>query len=333
MQRSRSTIRRHADLQVGRGSAWIGAATLVVAVLVAALVAPGCATDRPFDARRRSRPVPLEGAVVEVPVSVAQGVVLVPTLVDGRGPFWFALDTGSTTVVISEKVAEAVGVRVENRTGSIVTESGRRDGKIVQADLREVRVGQASFRRVGALVADLDGLSRGVGRPLDGILGMPVLVDHLWTIDTGHSLLRIEEGTLPAEPPTGVIAGNIAGDTTETLALVLDGGLPTLRIDVAGRTMNAIVDTGQRMAISVGPDDAGPLRTDLRVIGESVGQVLDGEVRRDVARLDGDVRISPSVVLRAPPVLLGRATRIGMAAFEGRVLTFDLGHLRMRVSK
>ena len=297
------------------------AGRIVVAVRggLLALAAGACAARRPFDARRAAKAVPFEAGAVEWPVRVVRGVVLVPTMIDGHGPFTFALDTGSTTIVVSESTADAAGLAVERRNGSIVTEAGRTDGTVVQAAIRELRVGQARFGRVAALVADLDGLSKGIGRPLDGILGMPVLTQHLWTFDPDRVVLLLEEGALP--PPDGA----------EILPLVLDDGLPALHIDVAGRPVTAIVDTGQRMALSLSLDDTALLRGSLRVIGDSVGQVLDGEVRRDVARLDGDVRIGP-IVLRAPPVLLGRASRLGMTAFQGRTLTFDLANGRLRVA-
>jgi predicted aspartyl protease len=292
----------------------------VLALLAAALLVSGaCAPKRAFTARRAPRPSPLEGRVVEVPVSVAQGVVLVPTLVDGKGPFWFAFDTGATTVVVDERVAEIADLRVEDRRGSIVTEAGRSDGTVRQSILRELRIGSAGFRSTTALVADLQSISRGVGRTVDGILGVPLLRPHVWTIDSEAGWLRIEDGEIPA-------------DATDVIPLVMDDDLPAMRIDVAGRPMTAIVDTGQRMALSIGPDDAAPMRSSLRPIGESVGQVLDGEVRRPVARLDGDVSVAPGIVLRAPPVLLGRATRVGMEAFGDRILAFDLKNLRMRAA-
>lgn len=291
-----------------------------IAVVVLALAAGACAETRPFDARRPAKSVPFTAGPVESPVRVVRGVVLVPTMIDGRGPFTFALDTGSTTVVVSEATAEAADLRPERRAGSIVTEAGRTDGTVLQATIRDLRIGDARFGRVGALVADLDGLSKGIGRKLDGILGMPLLTQHLWTFDPARAVIRLEEGALPLP------------DDGEILALVMDDGLPALRIDVAGRPVTAIVDTGQRMALSLSLSDAAALEGSLRVIGDSVGQVLDGEVRRDVARLDGDVRVGP-IVLRAPPVLLGRASRLGMTAFQGRTLTFDLANGRLRVAR
>lgn len=293
-------------------------AALVLTLVLAALCA--CGTRRPFDARREPSPVPLEGQVVEVPVGVSAGVVLVPTMVDGRGPLWFVLDTGSTTVVVSEKAAELTGMRIETRRGSIVTEAGRSEGDVRQAMLREIRIGNASYRFPTALVMDLDGISRGIGRPVDGILGVPLMRAHLWEIDADGATLRIFDG-------------DVAASGAGTIPLTMDDGLPTIPIDVAGTRMAAIVDTGQRMAVSVGPDDVGPVRPLLREIGESVGQVLDGEVRRPVARLDGDVVVAPDIVLRAPAILLGRATRVGMQSFAGRVLTFDMKNARMSAAK
>lgn len=293
------------------------------ALLLAALLLPAAACaapPRPFDANHPAIIEPLPQGAVEEPISVSQGVVLVQTRIDGRGPFVFALDSGSTTVVLDEDAADVLGAKVERRTGTIVTEAGRSDGTIRQTTLSDVRVGGARFRRVGALVMDLAPLSRGVGRRLDGILGAPLLARHVWTIDASRSVIRIEDSALP-EP-----------DGADVLALDAAEDLPAVEVTVAGERLLAIVDTGQRMALALAPEHASSLGPRLRVVGTSVGHVLDGEVKRDVARLAGTVRIG-AIVLREPPVLLGQATRLGLDAFRGRSIAFDLANRRMRVAE
>lgn len=289
----------------------------VLAALV--LAAAACVSHPAFDAHGPVWVEPLREGAVIVPATVTRGMVLVPTWIDGRGPYSFVLDSGASTVVVSERCADRAGLRVERREGTILTEAGHTDGAMLQASVRELRLGGARFRRLGVLVADLDGLSRGVGRAVDGLLGAPVMSHHLWTVDLDGGTVVIADGALPA------------ADGVDILPVTMDGGLPTLRIEVAGRALDAILDTGQRMAVALGPRDAAMLRPRLRVIGESVGHVLDGEVRRDVAQLDGDVRIG-GISLRAPQVVLGQATRLGTAAFPGRILTFDLPNARFRAA-
>ncbi|MCG3133780.1 MAG: hypothetical protein HMLKMBBP_01036 [Planctomycetes bacterium] len=289
----------------------------VLAILLAAPLA-ACGTTRPFDARRDSTPGDLPGGAVEVAAVDASGILLVPVLVDGKGPFWFALDTGASTVVVSQSCAESAGLRTEERKADILTEIGRSIRTVDQTTIREIRVGPAPFKRVGALVADLTDLSRAIGRTLDGILGMPVLRHHVWTIDHGDHVVTIHSEHL-GEP-----------DGLRVLAVDLREEVPMLPVTVAGRRVAAMLDTGQRAPLALDGEEARHLAPRLSPAGRSYGQVLDGTVERDVMRLDGDV-VAGAIRLERPLVVIARGTRLGLGALEGGRLTLDFPRGRIAV--
>lgn len=293
-------------------------AALLLVLSAFAFGAAGCRAPRPFDGRRDATPVPLLTPEVEIPFADVNGIVMLPTLVDGQGPFEFALDTGATTIVVGEATVERVGLRTEERSATLLTELGERLRTVEQTRIRELRVGAVRTKNLGALVADLFPLSRTIGRSLDGIVGVTVLRHHTWTIDLTRNVVTVSDEQLP-EP-----------DGVNVLALDMSSELPELEIEIAGRRMKALFDTGQRAPLSLSEEDARPLRGLMEIVGTSVGQVLDGRVDRELARLSTDVRIG-SLVLEKPSVILASGTRVGLGAFAGRVFTFDLAKGRLRI--
>src|SRR5262249_52768937 len=80
----------------------------------------------------------------------ARPLVLVPALVDGAGPFPFALDTGASTTVISRHLAGRLGV--EGRAAPAMTGGG-----MLQTSagvLRSLSIGSARCGNVAVMIAD-----------------------------------------------------------------------------------------------------------------------------------------------------------------------------------
>jgi len=114
-----------------------------------------------------------------------QGGVILPVSLNGRGPFRFLLDTGSTHSAVSEIVAAAVGALPVARTvvGSAL---GGRDVIVVRIDVLEC--GALVARGLQASVAALDPVSGADG--VQGVLGQDALATVRYTIDfRQHKLL------------------------------------------------------------------------------------------------------------------------------------------------
>lgn len=117
-------------------------------------------------------------------------LVLVPALVNGHGPFQFAIDTGTSTTVISPRLAARLGVSLSPGSpmtgggGAIASSNGVADsfqiGEVIVTDLEVMSVGF------------LDMMSAVIGTPLDGIVGHNFLKRFAVTIDYPRSGLRLE---------------------------------------------------------------------------------------------------------------------------------------------
>ena len=114
-------------------------------------------------------------------------LALVPTFVNGRGPFQFALDTGASITVLSPAVASALGVEGAERV-SMTGAGGKLQATVGR--IASLAVGGALLDDVNVVVADfLEGLGQAVGTKLDGVVGYSFLRHFRVTIDYPNSVL------------------------------------------------------------------------------------------------------------------------------------------------
>jgi predicted aspartyl protease len=107
-----------------------------------------------------------------------QGGIVLPVMLNGRGPFRFLLDTGSTHTAVSAVTAADVGAPVVAKA-SMGSVAGSRERLVVRIDAVEfgaIRVGELL-----ASVVDLDGIVDTHG--IDGVIGLDVLAPLRYTID------------------------------------------------------------------------------------------------------------------------------------------------------
>jgi predicted aspartyl protease len=118
------------------------------------------------------------------PASIAvriddSGAVIVPVHINGRGPFEFLVDTGSSHSVVSRSLADELALRFVART-SVLTSTGRESRPVVNLD--QTTIGGAKSEGLLASVApstQLDGITRGI----DGIIGQDFLFGLNYTLD------------------------------------------------------------------------------------------------------------------------------------------------------
>jgi predicted aspartyl protease len=100
--------------------------------------------------------------------------IVAPVMVNGRGPFEFLLDTGSTRSGVAAPLAENLGLRVVART-VVATPAGRREHPVVEATLE---LGEAR-QTVTALMLGTGDL----GGSIAGLIGVDLLADRRFVID------------------------------------------------------------------------------------------------------------------------------------------------------
>jgi len=119
----------------------------------------------------------------------AKPLILVDVHANGRGPFQFAIDTGTSTTAITPELAKELNVA----TSPIppVT-SGGAHVDVTAGALESFQVGGAKIDNLAVIVADFFSmLSQAVGAKLDGIVGYNFLRDYKVVIDYPNELLRL----------------------------------------------------------------------------------------------------------------------------------------------
>jgi len=183
---------------------------------------------------RRFRPPATELAdATAVPATMSGGRFTIEAKIDGKGPFRFAVDTGSTAMLTISKAAqqtlelEALGQGVDG---------GRRGAHPARRTLVRtgtVDIGGARFTDVNVTVGELQG-----GGDLTGVIGLGLFANLTVTLDYPKLEFRLSHRTVG--PGDG-----------QAVAFTTDYGVPAINIDVAGVAIKVDVDTSSPAMLRV----------------------------------------------------------------------------------
>jgi len=123
-------------------------------------------------------------------------LILVPTNVNGQGPFDFILDTGNAAGVpflLSQRVAHKLAVNTEETPVPGTFAVGGGQAKVFLGQVQSVALGDftSGASQVG-VTEMLDKLSERIGANLEGNLGYSFLKDFRLTIDYPRSVLKLD---------------------------------------------------------------------------------------------------------------------------------------------
>jgi predicted aspartyl protease len=132
------------------------------------------------------------GARTEVPMrlaSPAKPLILVEVHVNRRGPFQFAVDTGTSTTAITPELAKEIGLATAP-VGPGTTAGAH--VAVTAGMLDSFMVGGTKTDNMAVVVADFFGvLSQAVGVKLDGIVGYNFLRDYKVALDYPNERLSL----------------------------------------------------------------------------------------------------------------------------------------------
>ena len=131
-------------------------------------------------------------AVTEVAMrlaSPAKPLILVDVHANGRGPFQFAIDTGTSTTAITPELAKQLGV-AGSPIGPATT--GGAQVQVTAGVMASFQVGGARIDQMTVVVADFfDMLSKTAGAKLDGIVGYNFLRNYKVALDYPNETLSL----------------------------------------------------------------------------------------------------------------------------------------------
>jgi len=207
-----------------------------------------------------------------IPLQKTLNLIFTPVLVDGKGPYNFAVDTGATQVVLSEKLAAELTLKpITTTIMHGVGGGGKVDSKLFRVN--ELKLGDIKVKNlpVGTFNDPL------VMQLADGIIGTAALADYIVTVNYPESRLELSK---KAPAVTG----------GETIDAWYFNNLFLIPLDVNGRFHgNFIVDTGAVATVL-----SHSMAAKLGVTEDTVGAKIDLGIA-GVGGMEG-------VVLRVPNV-------------------------------
>jgi predicted aspartyl protease len=120
----------------------------------------------------------------------AQPLILLPTRVNGAGPFDFILDTGAGTSLLSAELAQQLNIKI------LGTKEGQSAGGKISVSLAKVEslaLGQAKIEDVEVGIVDLGHIAKTIGTKIDGDVGYNFLKHFRVTIDYQTAEIRFDD--------------------------------------------------------------------------------------------------------------------------------------------
>ncbi|HTT41638.1 MAG TPA: retropepsin-like aspartic protease [Steroidobacteraceae bacterium] len=161
------------------------------------------------------------------------GRVVVATMVNGKGPYRFIVDTGATHSTVSPRLVEALGLQ-PSEMRSIVLDGITGTAQVSAVTLDRLQTGDLTLDQLVAPV---------VGTPVmagaDGILGAAGLTGRSLSVDFQRNLVRISRGVDLA----------VRAEALRIHAAGLTHGLMTLSMQVGRVRGLALIDTGSERTL------------------------------------------------------------------------------------
>lgn len=229
-------------------------------------------------------------AATRLPIEVEQNLVIVEARVGASGPLHFLVDTGASSSVIARDRLAETGLSAGGRTGA-TAQGGEIEAETVRGAV--IRLGAIEIAPRSIAAIDLSGLSAGLGRRIDGIVGRELFEAWVVTIDYDTRRMTL---FAPRERPRG----------RRAIAIELREGTPfvaaTLRQGRQRVAAPMLIDTGATGAATIYADLVAGHSWLLprTILPLSAGALLPGQFRAAAGRL---ARLSFGGVAVARPVV------------------------------
>lgn len=254
--------------------------------------------------------------LVRVPFRLARSrpVPVVEATVEGRGPYRFFLDTGASACVFDTAFVRELGLEHRGTT-EIGDPSDNARIPAERAWVEELVLGGLTLR--GVEVVAFDRSSLGGGEDIKGVLGLPLFMRVLFTLDYAAGEVRLRQGELEPDQP------HVVPFELEIL--------PRLYVDVDGTILWTTIDSGSPAGITLPQGFAAGLDflEPLALIGS--GRTVNSEFSINGGRLEGTVRLAGHELVD-PYVTstdLLEHVNLGYGVLRHFALTIDLGRRLM----
>jgi hypothetical protein len=256
--------------QIGTRLCCLGSLRCVVVLLALLCAVPASFADVPTSS--------------VVPFHFVRGfAVVVPVTVNGRGPYEFMLDTGSTISAVDPELARELRLRVQEQ-GTVQTLVEHLP--VLLAWACRISVGPVTEASVEVMVRDLSGLRR-IDPAIHGVLGQNALEHADFLLDYRHKLLEFDTD--------GEVERSLAGHHIPLRREVLKDSPQFANLAVQARivadgvqAMDFLLDSGAASLVLFG--GVGNMSSGLSLVGDVVGHQEMAESHQAQLLIDGKSR-------------------------------------------
>ncbi len=209
-------------------------AGLLLAAWLASMTEPAGAEPASSTVESKATVTPQEESLFALPTTFDHiGRVVVATMVNGKGPFRFIVDTGATYSTVSPGLVRTLGLKPAELPGIVV------NGITGTAQVNAVTIDtlQAGDLTVDGLVAPV--VWAPVMAGADGIFGAAGLTEKSLSVDFERNRVRVGRGVEPA----------LRKEAMKIHAVRLTHGLITLQSQVGRVRTLAVIDTGSERTL------------------------------------------------------------------------------------
>jgi hypothetical protein len=252
---------------------------------------------------------------IEIPFTMDRNLILIKAKVNGKKEYGFIYDTGTTGLVLSEKLVEENKLKI---TGTTTIQSPNS----VQPDKVNTLVVPV-LNLNGFKIKNLDGVAvppQQIFSPnASGIIGLSAFKGNLVTIDFKNSKLIVKRGEL---------------DRSDKAVIKVDlSRAPEAYVKVNGEEMQAVFDCGGPEAISFPMEWKSKLKLKSEPVLFAKARTPGGEVEIYKSQLVGTISFG-SIELKDPNITLVTggfgAINFGSPFFQKYTTTLDMVNQLMR---
>jgi len=250
-------------------------------------------------------------STVEMPMKMRALMPAVEVMVNGKGPFLFAIDTGAQGQArLDVSLVEKLGLKPsgEARAGD---GSGQNARVLPTYEIDTLDIGGIKFNKLTALSRNYNA-APGVEK-IDGIIGFGLFADHLLTLDYPGRKVKIGTGAISKTSGQNVI--NFDNSR----------GIVSVDLVVGKQTIKANIDSGNMNGGFMLPTELvekSPLLSEAVVVGRA--KTVSNEIEIKQVKMKETIKLG-TLEFKEPTVTFPSfgTANIGGKVLNNLVLTFD----------
>ena len=244
-------------------------------------------------------------------ITLYKNIPFVEVYINGSGPFLFCIDTGTTSLLLSNELIQKLRLKQSSRNTEVILHTSAGTTNLGRPyEVENVSIGQATFNRLEAAQIQSGVLSKW-GTKIDGVLGLGIFKNCELQIDYINQKLNINniKHLLPPEPKDRIPA------------VVNDRGDIFIEGKIADNIFTFQLDTGNAFGINISRQYQGDIKlkdapVKLTVVSfVKMYEVLSGT-------LDGDATFG-NIVVQNPPIYIETQNLIGSEFFKDCILRIN----------